>query len=728
MAIVPTFQGGVPQVRDTGGSGFTPARAPVQNVDAYGRMMQQAMKPVEDWSKSLTEALRIQHQRTVKAESDDAEGQVIDIINQHMNGENGYLTQQGKNALDAFRPTMEAMTADVDKVVGALQPQVREVIGSRIRDRLSSAMNQAERWHGQQTRAYHMTSSEARVQTLMADADNHYAETPYLQKTWGSIATEIDYQASMMGLPAEQVKVIKDKNYDLFQSRRFEAWGTDNPVQALQVFRSQKPKVSKDIAARIESGLYSKSRDLLALGLAGAPVAYDEEGKIKNLAWMDDPKAQTGDPFIDSLRGDQRLNVVLRARQLRSQMIQARSDEFKRETQNNLAETLLGNNPEPLSRDQFIEAYGPKTGDKEFNQYQLDRTENQFRSDVRFMSDADIAQQLKAAKPKSGDEDYASAAKTWQAMTKAADTVRKERQTDKIGFALENGYAGYQPVTWSNPQQVRTQLGYRAQEMTALTERWGGDAQLFSKQEASDLVKTLDDASVNDRVALLRTIADAVGNEGILAMTRQLKEGASNYAIAASAINVFPDNGAISLGEMYMRGKDAVAQNRVKLDDAAVVGIRAQVNNALGEEGGVEPVYEESNVIKATEELVKGIAGYTLLTSGSVSSAIETAIGQIENHNGKKIVMPKGYDGFWGEDLDDYLLKESDNIKKGGGSYYVGGVAYSAEQLARELPKLKLQTYARLPGGGVSYVVLRNGSIVMNAKTNQALVLEVFGK
>ena len=461
MPIVPTFQGGVPQVRDNGGSGFVPARSPAVNVDAYGRMMQQAMRPVEEWSNSLTEALRIEHQRTVKAESDDAERQVIDAINARMSGENGYLTLQGKNAKDAFQGTVEGMTADVDKIVGSLQPQVREVIGSRIQDRLSSAVEQARRWNGQQTLAYHMQSSEARVQSLMTDADNHYAETGYLQKTWGSITHEIDYQAAMMGLPAEQVKLLKDKSYDLFTARRFEAWGSDNPVLALQVFKSQRPKVSADIAAKIESGLFSKSRDTLALGLAQRPVRYssteefeeqdftdqyntqltpeeerefqawakaegrerdvfnyDLRGAWKELKsgtmsedsrghlgdkykkpnhptfsdqsiystkenqgghwsvengqdvfvpgrelsaaeanylqqyfaerepgvqlkarvkdsdgtvvddWYTNPSSLTGDPFIDSLKNDQRLSVVLRARQLRSQMIQMRGDEF----------------------------------------------------------------------------------------------------------------------------------------------------------------------------------------------------------------------------------------------------------------------------------------------------------------------------------------------------------------------------------------------------------------
>lgn len=727
MPIVPTFQGGVPQVRDNGGSGFVPARAPAVNVDAYGRMMQQAMRPVEEWSNSLTEALRIEHQRTVKAESDDAERQVIDAINARMSGENGYLTLQGKNAKDAFQGTVEGMTADVDKIVGSLQPQVREVIGSRIQDRLSSAVEQARRWNGQQTRAYHMQSSEARVQSLMTDADNHYAETGYLQKTWGSITQEIDYQAAMLGLPAEQVKLLKDKSYDLFTARRFEAWGSDNPVLALQVFKSQRPKVSADIAAKIESGLFSKSRDTLALSLAQRPVTFGEDGNIKNLSWMDDPGAATGDAFIDSLKDNQRLSVVLRARQLRSQMILMRNDEFKREVTNNLAETLMGNNPEALARDQFVEAYGPKRGAKEFEQYQLDRTENQFRNDAKFMSDADLVLTLKAAKPKQGSDNFASEMKSWASMQKAAQTIAKDRRKDKIGFALTNGYGGYQPLNWGSQEQVRSQLKFRAQEMGTLAERWGGDKELFSSQEASDLVKTLDDGSVDERVALLRTIADSVGDAGIEVMTRQLKKGASNYAVAASAMDEFPDGAGVSLGEMYLRGKDAIDQKRVRIDEAAVTGLQAQTFTALGRSDDADEVFDDQQVLNATMELVKGVAGYKAL-DGQIADAFDTAVGKVENHNGKKIILPRNTNGWFGDDFDDLIVKKSDELLKGKGSYYVGSVAYSAEKLASELPKLKLQTYGRLPDGGVSYIVLRNGTKVIDAKTNEPLILEVSGR
>ena len=637
MPIVPTFQGGVPQVRDNGGSGFVPARSPAVNVDAYGRMMQQAMRPVEEWSNSLTEALRIEHQRTVKAESDDAERQVIDAINARMSGENGYLTLQGKNAKDAFQGTVEGMTADVDKIVGSLQPQVREVIGSRIQDRLSSAVEQARRWNGQQTRAYHMQSSEARVQSLMTDADNHYAETGYLQKTWGSITQEIDYQAAMMGLPAEQVKLLKDKSYDLFTARRFEAWGSDNPVLALQVFKSQRPKVSADIAAKIESGLFSKSRDTLALSLAQRPVTFDEDGNIKNLSWMDDPGAATGDAFIDSLKNDQRLSVVLRARQLRSQMIQMRGDEFNTQVKNNIAEALLGNNPEKMALDQFTEAYGPKKGLKQFKQYELDYEEAQFKFNARNMSDADIDAYLKAMKPVSGSEDFAARTKLYQTSVKAANEIKKERQADKVGYALKNEYGSFKALDWDNAAQVQDQLTYRANEMTSMKERWGGKTAILSKDETEALKTKLSSMAPAEQAFFLRQKMGGMTEDVQLVLADQVGD---NFG---QAIRLQADKNTNEYVVTYLQGRQAIAEKNAAVTivtNDKFAGTSSQWRRLDGLYGGEEL---REHVMDAVEGVAAG-----LILSGNASGssaydkAFETVVGDIQEYNGRKVALRNG--------------------------------------------------------------------------------------
>lgn len=788
MPIVPTFQGGVPQVRDNGGSGFVPARAPAVNVDAYGRMMQQAMKPVEEWSNSLTEALRIEHQRTVKAESDDAERQVIDAINARMSGENGYMTQQGKNAMDAFQPTVEGMTADVDKIVGSLQPQVREVVGSRIQDRLSSAVEQARRWNGQQTRAYHLQSSEARVQSLMTDADNHYAETAYLQKTWGSITQEIDYQAAMMGLPAEQVKLLKDKSYDLFTARRFEVWGSDNPVLALQAFKSQRPKVSADIAAKIESGLFSKSRDTLALGLAQRPVRYstteefeeqdftdqyntqltpeeerefqawakaegrerdvfnyDLRGAWKELKsgtmsedarghlgdkykkpnhptfsdqsiysteenrgghwsvengqdvfvpgrelsaaeanylqqyfaerepgvqlkarvkdsggavvddWYTNPSSLTGDPFIDSLKNDQRLSVVLRARQLRSQMIQMRGDEFNTQIKNNLAEALLGNNPDKMALDQFTEAYGPKKGLKQFKQYELDYEEAQFKFNARNMSDADIDAYLKAMKPVSGSEDFAARTKLYQASVKAANEIKKERQADKVGYALKNEYGNFKALDWDNTTQIQDQLTYRANEMTSMKERWGGKTAILSKDETEALKTKLSGMAPAEQALFLRQKMGGMTEDVQIVLADQIGD---NYG---QAIRLQADKDTNKDVVTYLQGRQAIAENNTVVTNVTndkFSGTRAQWKRLDG-------LYDGDKLRENVMDAVEGIAaGLILSGSASASSAydkaFESVVGDIQEYNGRKVALRDGVTMY---DLRRTIVAWRDRLK-----------------------------------------------------------------
>lgn len=711
MPIVPTFQGGVPQVRDNGGSGFVPARAPAVNVDAYGRMMQQAMKPVEEWSNSLTEVLRIEHQRTVKAESDDAERQVIDAINARMSGENGYMTQQGKNAMDAFQPTVEGMTADVDKIVGSLQPQVREVIGSRIQDRLSSAVEQARRWNGQQTRAYHLQSSEARVQSLMTDADNHYAETAYLQKTWGSITQEIDYQAAMMGLPAEQVKRLKDQSYDLFTARRFEAWGSDNPVLALQVFKSQRPKVSSDIAARIESGLFSKSRDTLALSLAQRPVTFDEDGNIKNLSWMDDPGVATGDAFIDSLKNDQRLSVVLRARQLRSQMIQMRGDEFNTQVKNNLAEALLGNNPEKMALDQFTEAYGPKKGLKQFKQYELDYEEAQFKFNARNLSADEIAKELKAFKPKAGDENFADKMKAWEAMNKAGQAIIKDRDDDPIQFVMDSNDGALPPIkNWGQESSFRSLLE-RVPLAQTVSQRWKTEAVLLSKKELGDLTDHFESLDASGQVQFIGNlyaalkvpasdeVGTAVNDFGIGTLVSQLADNKTGKRLGAALMlmaDTVPD-----MGKKYLVGKQMLSEGNAQISEK-YGGDIAWFNEKIGTDAQSDGVFDESADADLARDAFTGVFAFDQQDGGTRDETFTAVFGNVADYNGKKILLPRrktnnqaySGDAFWWftRDFNDLMDASVKRIGKEKGYVVFEGYRQNMETFARLIKNRQLQT------------------------------------
>ena len=151
--MVASFQGNVPRVRDNGGSGMVPAQAITPRTD-YAAVMREALKPINDAAQTVTEVLKINHARTVKAESDDADNRAMAVVDQLMyDPENGYMAKQGKNAMEAYQSTMENLKAEFDKIVGGLQPAARDAVASRIADRYQSALRQATQWNSRQTQA-----------------------------------------------------------------------------------------------------------------------------------------------------------------------------------------------------------------------------------------------------------------------------------------------------------------------------------------------------------------------------------------------------------------------------------------------------------------------------------------------------------------------------------------------------------------------------------------------
>ena len=715
MPMVPTFQGNIPRVRDTGGSGMVSAQPVTPRTD-YAAVMREAMKPINDTANAVSEALKINHARTVKAESDDAENMVIQTINTYMNDpENGYMTKQGKNAMDGFQPTVEKMQADIQKIVGQLQPATRQAIESRINDRMMSAIGQAQRWNTQQTQKYHIDSSKARVETLLDDGADHYADPNYLAKTWGSIEAELEYQtADFAGVPPEVAKQMKDQTFALFQSKRFAAWAQDDPVMAFAAFRNEKKNIDPDIAQKIENSLFGQSRDLLAYGLANAPLKYGEDGKLVNAKWMDDPRAKTGDAFIDSLPPDQHLSVVAKAMSLRRSMTSELKNTVKLETANSLARVLTtGNDDNPLTLGQFVEVYGPKEGQKNYDQYMMDFDYNQTMYDFRSMSNEDMRSLLKAQKPSPDSDKYAQEVKYYENKKKAAAAIIKERTADPVGYAIENELYGYQPLNFSSNAELENQLKLRAANINNLKNEWGVPDSIMSKAEATQLVGVLEQADIDTKLDLLRRISNSMGSDGIRALSEQLKSGNVKYAMAVSGMEDYDQSGTVSVGEMYLRGKDAIEQKRVKVDTAAMYGLEASIYNTLGDEEGAEAVFTSPQAMSATAELVKGVYGYQALNGGNAQDALEQSVGVIYNHNGKKIVLPKNVRGFtlMGDDFDDLVIKKADEIRKGKKNFYAAGYSLTPAEFADLLPQMKLQTYSR-QGDSMLYQVLFNGDAV----------------
>ena len=446
MPMVPTFQSGLPQVQDSGNSGFSPISVPQDRTD-YDAVMKKALMPVQEWANSAVKALDVQRARVIKAESDDAEREVMSVIDSHLNNpETGYLTKMGRNAMDGYQPAMEAMTRDVNEIVGRLSPQARDAVQSRVYDRMQSAQSQAQRWNANQTRQYQVQSSSSKVEALLTDAANHYADPEYLAKSSASVDMELDYQAQLMGWDADTLSKQKRAHMDQLQANRFSAWAQDDPVSAFEALRSTPDdSISLDIRRKLEDSLWRQSKGLLAVELAAKhPLTGD-----KKELWRAIKSEKTGIPLIDSLpharRAELFASVWTKQKEAQSEWRQ----DLSRREKNSLA--LIGEtgvDADMLSLEQYVEAYGESEGKRRYDIYESTAETVAAMHGFRSMPIEAMNAVIEASAPVRGSEDYADQVKRRDALMQARDEITKQRRNDPIAYAMSTGSYDTKGIDW----------------------------------------------------------------------------------------------------------------------------------------------------------------------------------------------------------------------------------------------------------------------------------------
>lgn len=718
MPMVPTFQGGLPQVQDSGSAGMAPISAPQIRTD-YDAVMKKALMPVQDWANSAVKALEVQRARVIKAESDDAEREVMGVIDTHLNNpETGYLTKMGRNAMDGYQPTMEAMTRDVNEIVGKLSPQAREAVQSRVYDRMQSAQSQAQRWNANQTRQYQLQSSSSKVEALQADAANHYADPDYLAKSSASVEMELAYQAQLMGWDEETLSNQKRAHLDQLQANRFSAWAQDDPLSALEAFQSTPDDaMSVDIRSKVDHALWSSAKPQLAL------IVSDKFGETM-LSKKDFVKSairkgfHSGIPVIDRLTKNQKIDLFTQAYSIAAQRRSERRGSLTREVQNSI-ETVAntGTDENELTELQFIEVYGNEDGKERYADYKINFDTSKATYAYQTMPVDLIDDDIKASRPAPGDPDYAEKMKGYRARVKAASEIVKARQSDPMGAAILTGQYGVKPLKFGDLTAVGAELKHRMSISDDLSSDWRVPKTLFSGVEAKMLVSALDKATVDEKCEMLSVISNAVGPAGIASVTNQFTKDNQKYAIALAGFDRDTEGG-MSVGERYLRGIDAIEQKRVKVDDADVIGITGTAYTLVGDEEDADGLFASPESAHLAVEMSKGLYGYGLLTgNGDMESAIELAVGgQIMKHRGKKMVLPKGVDSssVYGYNVDDVVARQAETLSKDKRNFYFGGLSVTGRELSEQMRKMKLQTRKINSDGSVTYSLIYGTSPVLD--------------
>lgn len=472
-----------------------------------------------------------------------------------------------------------------------------------------------------------------------------------------------------------------------------------NPGEALDV---KDPQVmTKLISAmmRQEIGAVAYSQETItagvhkALEIAGAAEQPTDKPRLTSKDVAFNPNVQTGDPVIDALPLPDKIKLFRASRQRRGQQAQQAKVELKRSVDNVLSRAINTGDVSGLPDvADFISVYGQDEGVRMHAEVEKQAQLNSAIHSMPAMSVGDMDATSRALTPQKDDPEYATRMEQKATWDKAAEKVKTERAKDPMRFAIVGiPELGFKPIQdWSNQTLAIQELGNRISSYKDVAKRFGTDAHILTKTEATALCQTFANLDEDHQAEYAQKLSDAIfdpvtgDSDALAALASDIGKNHHLLSIAlgvASTPQGRENNGALRQikGNYYRRNK----VNDANKDEPE---IRQKLDGVLPIPPG-SPEYED--LISA----VLNEHAYALQAGGSsdVDTAIENVIGPVAEHNGAKIILPSRLSQA-SKDLmtftklgafEDVLQVYSKDFPKGGKKLVYRNQVVSPEQSAR---------------------------------------------
>lgn len=161
--------------------------------------------------------------------------------------ETGFFNQQGRGAIDGYKPLLGDLNTIRDEVAGELNDRQRTAFMAIAERRVTSAADEATRYVGRERKSYLVSAGAARVESAINDA----IASPYSeQNVRANVAIARDEAASLAmqrGEPPEAVKLAAEKAESEAYMRTIRARAANDPVGALQFFENNRPRIVGDV-------------------------------------------------------------------------------------------------------------------------------------------------------------------------------------------------------------------------------------------------------------------------------------------------------------------------------------------------------------------------------------------------------------------------------------------------------------------------------------------------
>lgn len=189
--------------------------------------------------------------------------------------------------------------------------------------------------------------------------------------------------------------------------------------------------------------------------------------------------------------------------------------------------------PDAPSQMNFVSAYGVREGNARYTEFRNNQIAGQYIGAFRTLPTQSIEAAVKSLEPGTDDtgEGYAARAQTYDAVTRAASEVIRQRQADPVQFSLAAGQT--KPVMLNSQDGFAESIALRASQVEGLSQSYGTPLTFFSKEEASQIGTFFRDAPVSQQSAYLDVIHKSTGGgKNYMAALQQISVNAPSAAVA----------------------------------------------------------------------------------------------------------------------------------------------------------------------------------------------------
>lgn len=265
MVRVPEYQPGV-ELRPIFRQGVDVTSTPDDAGAAIGRGMQQFAQGVSDVGTALTRVRELEDVARAK----EADNAYANELREAMYGEGGFMTLQGRNAVDQRKAFEERAEEIRKRNANGLTPGAARAYQTASQARIQSVYQQSIVHTANERKTWFAEASTARVETFMNDALANFNKPDLVTKNIGAGIMEIREQGQMQGWDADTLRRREQEFVSGIHKNVTLRMAQDDPLAADAYMKARANQITGADLYSLEGTLDSEVKNALSVREADA--------------------------------------------------------------------------------------------------------------------------------------------------------------------------------------------------------------------------------------------------------------------------------------------------------------------------------------------------------------------------------------------------------------------------------------------------------------------------